>query len=54
MALEEMAYEEEIDRLLSLLFAVVHGHIGENADGDQMIRLSTTDFKRIKAAVEGS
>ena len=50
----QLAVEEAVDPLLALLFAVIHGHIGQNADGEEMIRLSASDFKRIKAAVEES
>lgn len=46
------AVEEAVDPLLSLLFAVVHGRIGQNADGEEMIRLHPADYKRIKEAVE--
>lgn len=48
------AVEEAVEPLLALLFAVVHGHIGQNGEGQEMIRLSASDFKRIRAAVEGS
>lgn len=44
------AVEDAVDPLLALLFAVVHGHIGQNADGDEMIKLSTSDYRRIQAA----
>lgn len=46
------AVEEAVDPLLALLFAVVHGHLGQNADGYEVIKLHPADFKRIKEAVE--
>lgn len=51
LAVDE-ATEEVVEPLIALLFAVVHGHIGQNADGQEMIRLHPADYKRIKEAVE--